>query len=74
MQNMLMLLVYVLCCVAGLVLSNMFLLRLLRQIPFGEDFLHGGQGYMEYIPYWRHMGKTAIVGAVAGLIAYFLFS
>lgn len=74
METLMMMLVYALGGAAGLVLLNMFGLRFLRQIPIGEDFYLGGQGYMEYVRYWRHMGKTALNGAVAGLIISFFFT
>jgi hypothetical protein len=70
METLVMLLTYALCGAVGLALFNMVGLRFLRQIPIGEDFYLGGQGYMEYVRYWRYMGLIALKGSVLGMVAY----
>lgn len=70
MENVVIFFVYALCGGVGLASLDILGLRVLSGIPIGEDFYRGGQGYMEYIHYWKHVGKVACIGATLGLVAY----
>ncbi len=74
METLMNLFVYALSGAVGLASFEIVGLWFLRDIPIGEDFYRGGQGYAEYVRYWSHISRRVVVGGALGLVVRWISS